>query len=354
MKKIGFLFIIFCFLSLVFSSSGSYAQEATEDASFLEEIFGENVEFDIEESNKKTSKIPTYNHRYLSTFLEVAFPNKHGYIRFPEVAYKNPAPSNIHQKILSKYLPKYASIIDVEKIESIKGIPKHHVINKWVKDEVTISFEKTIAPDSVSYDRFSQRSKELAGEIEVLNTKINLDISYKPELKKAADIVIVLHGYVPKRVAGNILGDNLRDWESSLYSQVQYAPESDYGVQGFFLTNGKNEIEKAYCYIPLYMLTFDDDWDKKTKGFTRECLIRSLGLPDAFQKSEQISAPNSILLNLSSKEEETKQYSSLKEFSFIDEIMLSYLYCDTIQAGSDVYRTIISLRQKNCIAHILK
>jgi len=230
--------------------------------------------------------------------------------------------------------------VDVEYIEShINGIPKYNVLNKWNKKLISVSF---VSQNSEHFDSeaeyFTSVKSTLIEAINAINENTDLDLSYDEGLGKKADVVIVLGWVWPKNIEG--LGRNTRDWEYSLYGKVDYAPKAEFGVNGFFLPNERNEIVKSFCYLNLFNKDKSSNFLLEKQAHVKECLIRSLGLPDAIEKPSNSELKSSALLavnDLEGKQQYERAMGRTIGYSKFDLILLRSLYCPHRLAGDDYY-----------------
>ncbi len=112
-------------------------------------------------------------------------------------------------------------------------------------------------------------------------------------------------------------------------------------VEGYFLSNEKNEIQMAVCYI------WEGHQPEVLRGLIRECLLRSMGLPGlANRGSDQVSLLrdwNTIKLK--------PAYSGYLQKPFVlsevDRGFLELLYSSEIQEGMDYLSLREILKKKN-------
>lgn len=112
-------------------------------------------------------------------------------------------------------------------------------------------------------------------------------------------------------------------------------------VEGYFLANGKNEIQMSVCYI------WEGHKPEILRGLIRECLLRSLGFPDpAYPLSGILSEELSMLGSWNGSTDPLPKFSEYlhKPFSLTDadRFFLSLLYNPKIKAGMD-YMTVRKL-----------
>lgn len=105
---------------------------------------------------------------------------------------------------------------------------------------------------------------------------------------------------------------------------IRFTPYSATQVDGYFLVNSKNEIQKAFCYI----------WQGHTAEIiqllTQECVVRSLGLPDAAS-----GIGNSLLRLWNDKvpSPPPANWKRPKGLSGLDKLIVKTLYSEKIKPG---------------------
>ena len=244
--------------------------------------------------------------------------------------------------------------VDWEYIEnSINGIPKYNVLNKWTKKEISISFlNQNPDPLNTNEQSFLIAETALLEAINSINENTDLSLIYDESQSKKSDIIIVFGWTWPKNAYA--LGKSGRDWEGSLYGKVIYAPNAQMGVKGFFLPNEKNEIIKSFCYLDLY---HKHKSSAEIQAHVKECLIRSLGLPDAMDNPKNSQLKSSVLLavnDLESKIEHEHAVSETRGYSKFDLILLRKLYCPLRSAGDDYYSSKFKGYKSACAYDVLK
>ncbi|GJL49763.1 MAG: hypothetical protein NPIRA01_09900 [Nitrospirales bacterium] len=116
--------------------------------------------------------------------------------------------------------------------------------------------------------------------------------------------------------------------EKKIKTGFVYTAEAEKQVDGYFLTNSKNEIQMAFCYIwsghPVEMLD----------ALMQECVLRSLGFPEA-----TITTPYSLLGLWNEPEHWLPADKPLLEIpsklSEFDRYMLKILYSPELKPGMD-------------------
>ncbi|HEX2752712.1 MAG TPA: hypothetical protein VHP34_06340 [Alphaproteobacteria bacterium] len=191
-------------------------------------------------------------------------------------------------------------------------------------------------------------------------------------------IVLTTYSYHLKRPRlglGNMHSHTVEDYQGYFTSAVNFTPDSRAQVDGFFLTDDKDDIRFAVCYVN------PDVGEVLLKALIQECLVRAMGLPE-FQGIEE----GSILANWNSDFEPPSDFAQdfNKEFmpryvkglphakgnpfpvEFVDERkipkglsdydrgLLRALYCDALQSGMDARRIIeeISIKCNTCFSFL--
>jgi len=117
-----------------------------------------------------------------------------------------------------------------------------------------------------------------------------------------------------------------RDLMPSLLSAVRFTPQSEQQVDGFYLPAADNTIGMSFCFV-----------NAKTqpdlmKALVRECLLRSMGLPQAAPTIK----PDSVLTlwhDINGFMPENRQQDVLPEITELDRYLLAMLYNDDIKPG---------------------
>jgi hypothetical protein len=154
------------------------------------------------------------------------------------------------------------------------------------------------------------------------------DIDFWPTRFKMGDNTPQLFGSNPGVEFRNVVV------QYALPSAVHFTPYADRQVDGFFLSNENNEIEMSFCYI----------WHRHPQTLIetllKECLVRSLGLPDAPRGS-----PHALFgLWNNAEKKNSASIPPLKTSAQItdyDSYMIGLLYTQEIRPGMstmDVFR----------------
>lgn len=224
--------------------------------------------------------------------------------------------------------------------------------------------------DIKSYDSFSVVENEIKGFAEAVSPIVGLPVSYiapdletkdqygnirinlfkDDSLKTQSTNRLVSDGAF-KRVDRQIPGiygvkfgingppppSSFSELEAMLKTPITFKSLRRH-VEGYFLSNEKNEIQMAVCYI----------WEGHTieilRGLIRECLLRSLGFPDpAYPLAGILSEELSMLGNWNGSTGPMPRFPDYlhKPLSLTDadRFFLSFLYSPKIQAGMD-YMTV--------------
>lgn len=202
-----------------------------------------------------------------------------------------------------------------------KGTPRYVALNKWAMPDIRVSigfpndlkpieravvdgrtlpeiplFEAFTTPVSAEVEALVQQQVESLSLI--IKAEAGLSVSYLPHRKETASnwaqvrIVIYnrLHNWKTLFKRGNedmysIITNlhisqpprSFRDHieKSYLPTAVHFTPNTHLQVDGFFLSDAHNNIETAFCFISA------DHREDIFQALVRECLLRSMGLPEA-------------------------------------------------------------------------
>ncbi|MBK8208664.1 MAG: DUF2927 domain-containing protein [Rhodospirillales bacterium] len=182
-----------------------------------------------------------------------------------------------------------------------------------------------------------------------LQEATGLDIAYVPKEQETtdnyADVRILFagsreHPKFPDKSGSLITSITSIDWPKKIYfrfdierrltSLVYYTPDSNRQVEGYFLPNGRNEIEFAVCFIPRWAST------ALIKALVGECLVRSLRLPDAVHS---VSESKGSMVSLWNKKPENQENGPINDpemipsFTPYDALMLRTLYSPALKPG---------------------
>lgn len=228
-------------------------------------------------------------------------------------------------------------------IADMSGYGGFPIVESEIKD-----FSAIVSPViglSVSYLSPNEETKENYG-----NIRINL---FKDDVLAANKINGVDHGGLFKRESRPrpkfntvVTGVGAPPWydfqqiEPILNTRISF---NNFGrhVEGYFLSNEKNEIQMAVCYI------WEGHQPEILRGLIRECLLRSMGLPGLANRGfEQVS-----LLRDWNGTKLKPTYSDYLQKPFvlseIDRKFLQLLYSPDIQAGMDYLTVRKLLEEKN-------
>lgn len=264
------------------------------------------------------------------------------------------------------------------------GFPKAHVINKWTR-EITIGIDM---PPSVTddhrdrlgrpvrqpYDDIQKQVEKLIPQIEhATGLKVRFIPPESPEEKT--------ENYARIRIArsSGFYGQFFKHWKGKptdiemgmvpppyhyqMWGAIPFTPGLRVQVEGYLLPNQDNSIGMAVCDVVPKV------GEDMLRSLISECLLRSLGLPDKSEASD-----NDLLGNWNSAfelsdeigsdkgPEELKHYSIAEnkgpgmvpefpsaridksrlydDFSEYDLKMLKMLYCDSIHPGMDKYEVL--------------
>ncbi|MCM2342981.1 MAG: hypothetical protein NDJ24_00300 [Alphaproteobacteria bacterium] len=258
------------------------------------------------------------------------------------------------------------------------GLPRTLSANKWVKP-VRISFgmpnglkpyvpNKMLGTDTLFYsnvnveeiERFFDTpvAHDIVNDISeissVLNDLTGLNVSFKNSDAESADVkgfgiqinfitmdknlekyrfkARDLRGFVSAYVGRFMVFRG--DTEDYIKTGFPFTPVSAKQVDGYILSNSKNEIQAAVCYIWI------GHEPEMIKALVRECLIRSLGLPGAMRMNfAQRPVPVSYLTLWNDPEKWSESYRSQvktpSELSEFDQYMIRTLYNPAIKPGMD-------------------
>lgn len=140
-------------------------------------------------------------------------------------------------------------------------------------------------------------------------------------------------------------------WDSIFPYAVTFTPGNMKQVNGYFVTNDKNEIQFSVCYLPMHPAYGD-----RFIGLLNECLMRSMGLPGAIREMVTEFDPPSIL----SYWGDYQQWSARmlinnhsdtiarQNISSLDWFLLETLYHPSVHAGMTVKQVynLFAIRQK--------
>lgn len=253
-------------------------------------------------------------------------------------------------KISVNYPLDLQSFADVKDNNPINE-PGSYLVNSGVRSTHKVKWY--VSPEQESKTKQAEEIiiSEIQKTIPSLKKGTGLEISYIPHSSETkndfAQIRVVLVNYQddwgtqfkqfpekPFVVTGSKLANNYPiEFRSELEnynlpSAVHFTPYSGRQVDGYFLSDKNNEIQMAFCFI----------WQGHTpeilKALTQECLIRSLGLPDA-PRNEVGS-----LLSLWNDNEKFKKHElqpTPTQMSNFDFQMLRLLYDAKLKPGMGAY-----------------
>lgn len=132
---------------------------------------------------------------------------------------------------------------------------------------------------------------------------------------------------------GQFIPRNFRSFEHNIATGFKFASGAKKQVDGYFLTNSKNEIEMAFCYI------WHGHEQSTLNALLHECLVRSLGFSGAVAVRGYKSAPESILTLWNEPEEWPKKHKDKatppENLSEFDQFMIRTLYNPALRPGMD-------------------
>lgn len=120
-------------------------------------------------------------------------------------------------------------------------------------------------------------------------------------------------------------------FDAMFLGAAYFSPSSDYQVDGYFVRDARNKIKFSACYISD---SHDPDLLKK---LVRECLVRSLGLPNiqtVFQDSV-LQAWNDPLFDRQNKRRNI--LTGTAELNSADKYLLKILYSTDIKPGMTIF-----------------
>tara|TARA_R110001592_G_scaffold16881_11_gene71676 strand:- start:5321 stop:6445 length:1125 start_codon:yes stop_codon:yes gene_type:complete len=259
------------------------------------------------------------------------------------------------------------------KSPEIKSLPRHHVINKW-RQPLKIAFKTLENNYQVDKEKYAYLIDHLKVLISIYSKASGLDISYVYEEypnRSDANVFIVLNA---KSKILNAFKNQRRvnypdenDYERSYISGVRFTPLARSQVEGFFIPNSNNEIQRATCYLkPAFV---PEEW---SKALLAECIGRVLGLPEfstsnngllsnwnyEFDSFSELSALDGIShydttykswLTQVTQKFDQKSPVTVKPIEF-DLKLLTILYCPSVESGMDEYGVALSLiRNPQCV-----
>jgi|GEM_PF-4365482 len=312
---------------------------------------------------------------------------------FYRSAFSNALPETINylasrgyteEEILQKVYPDLYPVSFYE-----KKVPAFFAINRWAMP-VRVSFgsDKDVfsafavkgpgVQQEKPLDFFSaepQLAAHLANTLAKIKSRTGIDISLLEALNSAPStksrfgrIHIVLSDDIPRKE-----GDALV-WKQPPHKEVHYhypikdptksveepkrvvskatfphpvifTPNSDKQVDGFFVTNERNEIQFSICYLPSRILE-----GSLKMNLLDECLVRSMGLPDPISNMATELDPPSILSYWQDKDKwharivayhRGRDSLDIQGLSALDMLLLEVLYNPSIHPGmgvKDVYK----------------
>lgn len=247
------------------------------------------------------------------------------------------------------------------------SIPRHHVVNKWAKS-VRVTFKTLENNNQVDSVKYGYLIDHLNTIIPAYSKASGLDMSYVQEnypKRSAANVFIVLNARSNIQNAfknhrgGALLDEN--DYEVNYIAAVRFTPYSRSQVEGFFIPNAENEIEKATCYLKPEFVP-----ENVTKALLNECLARILGFPeltesykvgvlsnwnrefDGLVASDDMFTSNKKKIGsdewLKVLNQKFKEESNPPVFpNEYDLKLVSLLYCPSIKSGMGKYEVVINL-----------
>lgn len=204
------------------------------------------------------------------------------------------------------------------------GWPKHNAINKWDED-VSVGLgwpgQKTGGENDVLASRvIKEFLPELSKEI-----GLNIRFNENDPLSATAKIRIILLDTWPRRNWATPTGYKyeIYDYEEGLLGGVLLHVADKSHMDAYILPDQNNRLGLAICKIKNNLPS------EETEKLVKECLVRSLGLPDVVQTD----TPSLLGEN------------GATEITAYDKLMLKILYCQAIKPGMDknqIVRVLIS------------
>jgi hypothetical protein len=140
-------------------------------------------------------------------------------------------------------------------------------------------------------------------------------------------------------------------WDNIFPYAVTFTPENMKQVDGYFVTNDKNEIQLSVCYLPMHPAYGD-----RFIGLLNECLMRSMGLPGAIREMVTEFDPPSVLSYWGDDQQWSPRLLinshsdtiARQNISSLDWFLLETLYHPSVHAGMTVKQVynLFALRQK--------
>lgn len=274
-----------------------------------------------------------------------------------------------------------------------KGRPKFAVLNKWNRDiRIGLNFvsahsdeerksieqelgghietvAREIAGDTGLKMQFRGQVEDCAGDIDICIT-VSGDFSFNNPFKVflAIEAINPMHSH----------GQKFYRLENYISDAVVFTPLSKAQVRGYFISDGRNNIEFAACQMWSYL---DTDL---MKALTTECLLRAMGLPGTARSKNLASLDawngfynphvQGLEDTLSSRElfddllpegfagEAGLQRQRQRAQAFVrrpqevfipyrptayDRKMLKILYCNKLSAGEDGHKVVETLYNTN-------
>ena len=298
---------------------------------------------------------------------------------FNQYSYENDKSSLFNREVFKSYYPWL-----YEYLYRDQGEPKYVAINKWTQPiRIELGYPNNLEPNiplvgkalasGKTYPRINENgelinipylvdrtlgtvaeSKIQAAQaairqsLPILEASTGLSISYNDShdsLEKVGNIRVVLVDDVKywetsfkkgknvtfRPLGGSNLQVDFRDEIERFYlpTAVHFTPYLKQQVDGFFISNSKNEIGMSFCFISSHHDV------ELIKSLVSECLLRSLGLPDLSNKN-----PSSLLGFLRKDSNDP----GISLFTDYDLSIIKMLYSPKIKPGMpprDVFKALM-------------
>lgn len=226
-------------------------------------------------------------------------------------------------------------------IQAGAGAPQFGVIHKWADKKIPVrigwwGWNAFKAKDAQTSAQQHEKLTQLLGDsIAEFNKNGLISYGLEDESQESKGDPVLLrivpfHGFKNSKVKRHMHSYADGPWgsEDMIKVATEFTPDHENQVDGYFITDNKNDIRLAVCYINIE--------DQFPKTYIDECLFRAAGFPNLVPKmGEVLPRAHSILT-----EREMWNKTQITEDDFY---FLKLLYRDDIKSGDGPYKVIETL-----------
>ncbi|WP_139209949.1 hypothetical protein [Palleronia pelagia] len=297
---------------------------------------------------------------FLSNFIAAAVSNQSNQYRIPPFNQRTEEFEGIFNITLLRSFYPWLT----KHLHEVDGRPKLQAINKWSKP-IRISFappadenlcsevNQNRTTDCILWPVTSQKDHEdIKAEVSELIGSLasltGLDISLASNVSDPANLHILRipsEGQVFKKNKSIITTISSSTFpkpilfagylDRFLPNAVWFTAGAKRHVEGFYLPDSRNRIDRAFCYIRGHHSV------EIIRAMTRECLLRSLGLPGALSNSP----PMGQILSLWNENADITDVDLPVELGVLDREIIKHLYSEKIYAGMTPWELQVRIRK---------